>query len=166
MRWKLINWLLGLLLSVAPAFAKDADRIELKAVVGTAGFLDEVTDYHAAVGGAARFRLSSALSLEPEFLYLRESPLDQDYSFQVALIREYRGRSDVRPYLVAGAGLLHSRFRFPGAQRERFSANEFTGGGGVGVRIRVGDQLWFSPEFRFGWEPFVRVTVSLGYTFR
>ena len=24
----------------------------------------------------------------------------------------------------------------------------------------------FSPEFRFGWEPFVRATVSLGYTFR
>ena len=72
----------------------------------------------------------------------------------------------VRPYLVAGGGVLHSRFRFPGALRERFSSNEFTGGGGGGLRIRVSDRLWLSPEFRFGWEPIVRITVSAGFTFR
>ena len=85
--------LLGLVLSVTPALAQDADQIELKGVVGTAGFLDSPTDYHFAVGGAARVRVSRVLSV-------------------------------------------------------------------------VGDRLWLGPEFRFGWEPIVRITVSVGYSFR
>ena len=79
-------------------------------------------------GGAVRIGLSRVLSVEPEFLYLRESSDHQDYSFQTALTWEFLRRPGLRPYLVAGAGVLHSRFEFPGAQRERFSSNEFTGG--------------------------------------
>ena len=124
----------GLLLWVAPALAQDTERIELTAIVGTAGFIDEAIDYHSAVGGAVRMRLSRRLSLQPEVLYLRRSSRDQDYSLQLALIGDVGGRPDVRPYWVVGGGLLHSRFRFPGALRERFSSTEFTGGGGGGVR--------------------------------
>ena len=61
---------------------------------------------------------------------------------------------------------MHSRFRFPGALAERFSSNGFTAGVGAGARIRIGNRLWLSPEFRVGWEPIIRATVSVGYTFR
>ena len=155
--------LVALFLLGTPAMAQD--RVELKAVVGMAGFLDSPTDYRPVVGGALRVRLSRVLSVEPELLYMRESSRDEAYSFQTALIREFRGGTDVRPYLVAGAGVLHSHFKFPGALEEEFSSNEFTGGGGVGVRIRVGDRFWIGPELRVGWEPLIRATVSVGYTF-
>ena len=157
--------LLGLFLLVTPALAQDADRIELKGVVGTAGFLDSPTNYHSAVGGAVRLRMFGAFSVEPEFLYLRGSAHHEDYVFQTAFIWEFWRGTSLRPYLVTGAGVVHSRFRFPGAQAERFSSNGFTAGVGAGVRIRVGDRFWLSPEFRAGWEPIIRATVSLGYTF-
>ena len=155
-----------LLLLVTPALAQDADRIELKGVVGTTGFVDSPTNYHLAVGSAVRLPLFRALSVEPEFLYLRGSSRHEDYSFQTAVIWEFRGRTDFRPYLVAGAGVMHSRFEFPGALDELFSSNGFTGGGGVGVRLRLRDRLWVSPEFRLGWEPLVRATVALVHNSR
>ena len=158
--------LLGMLLLVTPAIAQDADRIELKGVVGTTGFVDTPTNYHVAVGGAVRLPLFRALSVESEFLYLRESSRHEDYSFQTAVTWEFLPGTGFRPYLVAGAGVLHSRFKFPGALDERFSSNGFTGGGGAGLRIRVVNGFWLSPEFRVGWEPLVRVTVGIGYTFR
>ena len=158
--------LLVILLMVTPAMAQDADRLELKGVVGTTGFVDSPTDYHSAVGGAVRVRLSGAFSVEPEFLYLRGSARHEDYAFQTAFIWEFWRGTSVRPYLVTGAGVVHSRFRFPGAQAERFSSNGFTAGVGAGVRIRIGNRLWLSPEFRVGWEPIIRATVSVGYTFR
>lgn len=162
---RVVGPLIVSLLLVTPAMAQDAERIELKAVVGTTGFVDSPTNYHSAVGSAVRLRLSRVFSLEPEFLYLRESPLHQDYSFQTAAIWEFLPRTRLRPYLVAGAGILHGRFTFPGALDTRFSSNGFTGGGGAGARIRVGNRFWISAEFRVGWEPIIRATVSVGYTF-
>lgn len=156
--------LVGIVALTSPLKAQVADRVELKAVVGTTGFLDSPTDYHFAVGGAVRLPLFRALSIEPEFLYLRESSQHDDLAFQAAAVWEFRRGTDVRPYLVAGAGVLHSRFEFPGALREHFSSNEFTGGGGGGVRIRAGRRWWISPEFRLGWEPLIRATVAVGYT--
>ena len=44
--------LLGFLLLVTPALAQDADRIELKGVVGTPGFLDSPTNHLEWVGEA------------------------------------------------------------------------------------------------------------------
>ena len=98
-----------------PGHGQDADRVELKAVVGTTGFVDTPTNYHFAVGGAVRLPL---FSIEPEVLYLRESSLHDDYSFQTAITWEFWRGPGVSPYLVAGVGVLHSRFEFPGAQRE------------------------------------------------
>ncbi len=165
MRWRLGDALLLTFLMTAPAMAQDADQIELKGVVGTTGFVDSPTNYHLAAGGAVRLRLSRALSVEPEFLYMRGSSLHDDLSFQAAAIWEFRPESGVRPYLIAGAGLMHSRFKFPGALDERFSSNEFTGGGGGGVRVRVAERWWVGPELRLGWEPLIRATVAVGYSF-
>ncbi len=72
----------------------------------------------------------------------------------------------LQPYLVAAAGVQHSRSRFPGALQEQFSSNAFTANGGVGTRIRLWNRFSISPEFRLGGEPIMRATVSLGYTFR
>ena len=158
--------LLGILLIAAPVGAQGADRLELKAIIGTSGFLDEVTDYYPVVGAAARVYLTPTFAIEPEFTCLRASSRYQDYAFQTAAIWQFQRGGRVRPYLVAAGGMRHSQFRFPGALRERFSSNEFTGGGGVGVRIGLGRRLWLSPEVRLGWEPIVRATVSLGYALR
>ena len=68
---------------------------------------DIASRYRPVLGAAVRVRISSVLSVEPELLYMRESSRDEAYSFQTALIREFRGGTDVRPYLVAGAGVLH-----------------------------------------------------------
>ena len=161
----LASSLLVLVLMVSPAMAQDADRVELKGVVGMSGFLDEVTDYRAVVGGAARFYIPPGFAFEPEFLYLRESPRREDYSFQTGVVWQFQSGAGFQPYLVAGAGVRHSRFRFPGALRERFSSNAFIGDGGVGARILVGNRFTISPEFWLGGEPIVRATVSFGYAF-
>ena len=158
--------LFGILLFVAPAMAQDHDRIELKGVVGTAGFLDSPTDYHHIVGGAARLYVSPAFAVEPEFTYMRASSRRQDYAFQMGVLWQFRRGAGLQPYLVAAAGVQHSRSRFPGALREKFSSNAVTGGGGIGMRIGVGQEFRISPELRVGGEPMIRATVSLGYTLR
>ena len=158
--------LLGVLLIAAAAEAQHFDRLELKAIIGTSGFVDEVTDYYPVVGAAARVSLTRTFAIQPEFTYLRASARHQDYAFQTAAIWQFQPGGRLQPYLVAAGGVRHSRFRFPGALRERFSSNEFTGGGGVGLRVDVGRRLWLSPEVRLGWEPIVRATVSLGYALR
>ena len=106
--------LFGILLFVAPAMAQDHDRIELKGVVGTAGFLDSPTDYHHIVGGAARLYVSPAFAVEPEFTYMRASSRRQDYAFQMGVLWQFRrgggssavlgrgGRSSAQPFEVPG----------------------------------------------------------------
>ena len=158
--------LLAVFLLVSPALAQNADRVELKGVVGTAGFLDSPTDYHAVIGGAARLYISPRFALEPEFTYMRASSQRQDYVFQMGVIWQFQHGSGLQPYLVAAAGVQHSRSRFPGALREQFSSNAFTANGGVGARIQLWNRFSISPEFRLGGEPIIRATVSLGYTFR
>ena len=106
--------LLGLLLLVAPAGAQDADRLELKALVGTSGFLDEVIDYYPIVGAAARIGMSPMFAIEPEFTYFRASSTHQDYAFQTAAIWQLRRSSGIQFYLIAAGGVRHRRFRFPG----------------------------------------------------
>ena len=137
----------------------------MKGVIGTTGFLDDLIDSHAVAGGAVRIRLFRGLSVEPEFLYMHESSLHNDFAFQASVTWEFRGQTGIRPYVVGGAGVLHSRFDFPGAREEQFTFNEFTGGGGGGVRVRVGARWWVRPEFRLGWEPLIRATVAVGYSF-
>jgi hypothetical protein len=140
-------------------------RGALVGVVGYAGFLDEATIDNAVLGGALLLHVSPRFALEPEFLYMRESASVQSYVVQMNVAWEFGAPTRVRPYLVAGAGLLHQRTEFPGAVDPTFSSNEFTGNGGLGLRIRISDRFVMSPEFRLGWEPLLRATVGLGYEF-
>jgi hypothetical protein len=67
------------------------------------------------------------------------------------------------PYLVVGGGLFQTRDKFVG---ETFTSSEgaFTAGGGV--RVFLTDRLYVAPEFRGGWEPHFRLSVSIGYQSR
>jgi hypothetical protein len=37
--------------------------------------------------------------------------------------------------------------------------------GGVGIKFFLTDNIFFAPEFRLGFEPILRATVSFGVTF-
>lgn len=37
------------------------------------------------------------------------------------------------------------------------------GAAGGGVRVFLGDNFYVAPEFRGGWEPHFRISVSVGY---
>ena len=137
----------------------------LVGIAGYAGFLDEATMHNAVLGAALRFHVSPRFAVEPEFLYMRESQSVQNYVVQMNVAWELGAPARVRPYLVAGVGLLHQRAEFPGAVDPTFSSSEFTGNGGLGVRIRLSDRFVMSPEFRLGWEPLLRATVGFGYEF-
>src|SRR5687767_10032601 len=54
-------------------------KAEVKATFGGAAF-DETS--HSVFGGSARFYVTRRLSVEPEFLYMRNSSRDQDYLLQ------------------------------------------------------------------------------------
>ena len=149
----------------AEAGAQGDRSVEIKAVAGYAGFIDEALLDHFVVGGAARIPLSPEWDLEPEFLYMRQSPRHDDLSFQAGAAWTFWRGPRAETYLVGAVGVLHSRFEFPGARDPRFSSNKFTGGGGAGLRLGWGDRLVLTPEARLGWEPLVRFTIGIGYEF-
>jgi opacity protein-like surface antigen len=145
-------------------------KAEVKATFGGAAF--EETS-HSVFGGSARFYVTRRFSVEPEFVYMRNSSRDQDYLFQpnVAVdLADPTGR--FVPYVIAGAGVLHHQARFPGFDFSTgvprvFDASftTWTASAGAGVKIFVTDRLFVSPEGRLGREPNVRATISVGYVF-
>ncbi|HYJ84947.1 MAG TPA: outer membrane beta-barrel protein [Pyrinomonadaceae bacterium] len=145
-------------------------KAEVKATFGGAAF-DETS--HSVFGGSARFYVTRRLSVEPEFLYMRNSDTDQDYLFQpnVAFdLSDPTGR--FVPYVIGGAGVIHHQARFPGFDFSSgvprvFDASftTWTASAGAGVKIFVTDRLFVSPEARLGREPNLRATISVGYVF-
>lgn len=155
--------------------AQDEDapspKVEVKAIVGGAVF-DEVG--HPMVGAALRYYVTKRVGIEPEVLYLRSSPDDQDFivSGNVTVdLTDPAGR--LVPYVVGGAGVIHH-------QGPRLSGtNFFTGApfnvdtsyttwsasGGVGVKIFITKRLFIAPEGRLGREPMLRGSVGVGYVF-
>jgi hypothetical protein len=145
-------------------------KAEVKATFGGAAF--EETS-HSVFGGSARFYVTRRLSVEPEFLYMRNSSRDQDYLLQpnVAFdLADPTGR--FVPYVIGGAGVIHHQGRFPGFDFSTgvprifdTSFTTWTASAGAGVKIFVTDRLFVSPEARLGREPNVRATISVGYVF-
>jgi hypothetical protein len=70
------------------------------------------------------------------------------------------GRGRVRPYMTGGAGLIYSKWS------RRFSTSEWMVSGGFGTRVYVDDRWFVAPEVRVGWEPHLRFSVGIGYTWR
>ena len=161
-----------------PAAAQQEDRTppkaEVKLTVGASGFTsDDGRIAHAVAGGSLRIYVTRRVSIEPEFLYMRNSPNDQDYLTQASVAYDFADSSKrVVPYVVAGVGVLHHRGQFFGIDfvtREPriFDASftVFAASAGGGVKIFLAKGLFIAPEGRVGRQPSLRGTISIGYSF-
>ena len=167
-----------LLLSFLPALAQEADptrpKAEMRLTVGASSFTSDDGRIPHGVGGASlRIYVTRRVSVEPEFLYMRNQPDDQDYWGQVSVAYDIKTSSRrYVPYLVGGLGVLHHRGRFFGqdfvTRQARVFDTSYTQpavSAGGGVKIFLTKRLFIAPEGRFGWQPSLRATVSIGYVF-
>jgi hypothetical protein len=148
-------------------------KVEVKVTAGGAVFALEDNDSlaHAAVGGALRVYLSRRWSVEPEFMYMRNGPNDQDYFFTPSVAYDLVSPTrKVVPYVIAGVGVEHHTGRYVGADFNTgvpfvvdTTSDTWSVGVGAGVKLHVTDRLYVAPEFRVGREPYGRATVSVGY---
>ena len=161
-----------------PALAQDEEpprpKAEIRLTGGASGFTSDTGRIpHAVGGGSLRIYVTRRVSIEPEFLYMRNSPNDQDYLTQVSAAYDI-GDSNRRfvPYVVAGAGVLRHRSEFFGSDfvtgEPRVFDTSYTSlalSAGGGVKMFLTKRLFFAPEGRVGYQPSLRATVSVGYVF-
>jgi hypothetical protein len=146
------------LASLALLFAGVIPAADVKASLGWNGFPDEGVEGHLLAGGSVRYHLTRHLAIEPEVLYLRGGRNHYDIVLMPNVVWQW-GTARVRPYVTGGVGLMHSNFG-------GFSSNEGFVSVGFGTKVYL-DERWFvAPEARIGWEPNVRFSVGLGYTWR
>lgn len=144
------------------AYCDEKER-DLKLVIGASAFLDEEIPFdHFNVGASMRFGLTKRLSIEPQFLYMSGPRSDRDYTFTGNISYDLLSAPRYSIYVVGGGGLLHHTEQFLNGE---FSDNEWTGNGGIGVRLRFTEQFFIAPEFRFGWEPLLTTQIGIGYAF-
>ena len=161
-----------------PVLAQQEDltppKAEIKLTVGAAGFTsDQGRIPHGLAGGSVGIYVTPRVRVEPEFIYLRNSPDDQDYLIQGNVAYDLTDPTKrFVPYVVAGVGGLHHRGRFFGVdfvtrQPRVFdtSFTAFAASGGAGVKIFLTKRLFIAPEGRVGRQPSVRGTISIGYVF-
>src|SRR5262245_25112866 len=147
-----------LLLSI-PLFGQQGS-IELRGTAGWTGFADEGTVDHLHLGASFRYFLTRRLGVEPEFQYLYNSAQDTDLVLLGNFAYDFRTPgARVVPYAIGGPGVFWHRFRGFGPS---FTSSEVFASGGAGVKIFLSERWFVAPEFRVGWEPHVRFTVSIG----
>ena len=167
-----------MLLSLTPIAAQDHEvtppKAEIRLTVGASGFTsDDGRIPHGLAGGSVRIYVNRRFSVEPEFLYMRNSIDDQDYLAQQSFAYDLAGpNARFVPYLVAGVGILHHRGRsfgldFDTRQPRVFdeSYTEFAASAGGGVKMFLTKRLFIAPEGRVGRQPSLRGTISIGYVF-
>lgn len=155
--------LLVLLLCFASMSYSDEMVRDLKLIIGTSAFLDEEIPFdHFNVGASMRFGLTKSLSIEPQFIYMSGPRSDRDYTLTGNISYDLLSARRYSIYVVGGGGLLHHTEQFPNGE---FSDNEWTGNGGIGARLRLTEQFFIAPEFRFGWEPLLTTQLGIGYAF-
>jgi hypothetical protein len=141
----------------------DSARSAIEVSAARGAFLDDAPIEHAVIGAAARWYVSSRLSVGPEVTYAVGPGSDRDLFVTGNLttdLRRARGSRRVVPYVLIGAGLMRHSDRFSG---RTYASSEWAVTAGGGVRIAATRRLWFAPEVRVGWEPHVRVGVTIGY---
>lgn len=145
-----------------PARAQDRPAPIVEGTVGWAGFVDEAWIDRTAFGGSLRVFVSERLAIGPEYLFLQGDNDEFDWTLTANanfdLLRDEPGRR-LTPYLAFGGGYLRQVARF-GA--ESFSSGEGTVSGGGGVRIALGPRVFLAPEARIGYEPELRLVVTIG----
>ena len=141
------------------------NRGEVSAKFGYSTFPDESFINHFVLGGGPRFYLTRRFSVEPEILYMQGPGFDKDLALNLNCSLDFRPSSRLRPYVVGGMGVLHHRNRIRFALQESFSGNGLSFSGGMGFKVMVSDRIFVSPEVRVGWNPFLMITSSVGYSF-
>lgn len=154
-----------LLMLAAVAFAEQRGTVEAKGSLGLTSFVDESANNHLQTGGSVRLYLTSRLSLEPEFQYLRGSAGHHDVVFLPNVNWDFRSGKRIVPYATAGVGWMQSSFRLGGPRGSSFRTNQWYGEFGGGAKIRFSPGWYVAPEFRVGTELNARANVAIGYTF-
>lgn len=155
----------ALMACVTPLHAQDQQlthpKVEGKVIIGSATFGEDLE--HKLVGGALRVYVTKRLSIEPEYLYLRNGENDQDHIGQANVAYDFTDPTKRAVfYGIAGVGLLHHESTFFGTDR---NFNTWTASVGGGLKIFLTKKLFVSPELRLGREPTVRATINVGYVF-
>jgi len=153
-----------LCLSVASYGQQDAGskRFAIEGTAGWAGFPDENMLHHGIVGGSFRVFLIRGLNVAPEVLYMVGPGDDRDVVITPTVGYQFRRTARVQPYVIGGVGwLIHRELFLTGPY---WSTGASFGGGG-GFKVKISDRLYVAPEVRLGWEPALRTTVTIGYTF-
>ena len=131
---------------------------------GWAGFADEGLINHGAFGAGAEWVPMRHLAVGPEVLYMIGPRDDRDlFLLGVARIGILPLRSRVAPFVTLGAGMMTHYSKFVG---ESYSSTEGAFIVGGGVRITASPRVFIAPEFTMGWEPHMRVSVSVGVRLR
>lgn len=152
-------------LNPTPAASQTAPaRTMIEVVGGYTGFFDDggAID-HAVAGGGARFFVTRRLAVGPEVLYMRGPGQDKDVVITGSLSFDLRTDTPERraiPYVIVNGGQLRhwGEYLPPGMSSGTGPYISFGGG----VRIRISDRIFVAPEYRIGFEPHSRFTVSVG----
>jgi len=156
---------LFLFLFIAASALAQRGTTDVRGTVGYTTFIDESSQHHLFTGASVRHYLLTRLSVEPEFLFLYRNSSDKDVGFQVNVAYDFaRPGSKVVPYVIGGGGLLTTFFRFGGPAN--FTSTEGMVSGGFGAKVYLNNRWFIAPEARLGFEPIIRATVSLGYSWR
>jgi hypothetical protein len=162
-----VVWLVAVVLGLAAGHSSAQERtFAIEGTGGYVGFADDGIVGHSLIGAAARWYVLPRISIGPETQFMAgkgdHSDLMVTGNVTVDLIERRAGHRAI-PYLVVGGGLFQTRNTFRG---DTFTSSEggFTAGGGV--RVFAGDTFYVAPEFRYGWEPHFRLSVSVGYQSR
>jgi hypothetical protein len=162
-----VVWLVAVVLGLAAGQSSAQERtFAIEGTGGYVGFADDGIVGHSLIGAAARWYVLPRISIGPEIQFMAgegdHSDLMVTGNVTVDPIERRAGHPAI-PYLVVGGGLFQTRDTFRG---DTFTSSEggFTAGGGV--RVFLGDSFYVAPEFRGGWEPHFRLSVSVGYQSR
>jgi hypothetical protein len=162
-----VVWLVAVVLGLAAGQSSAQERTF--AIEGTGGYVGFAEDGgiagHSLIGAAARWYALPRISIGPEIQFMAWEGDHRDLmvtgNVTVDLIERHAGHRAI-PYLVVGGGLFQTRNTF---RDDTVTSSEggFTAGGGV--RVFAGS-FYVAPEFRYGWEPHFRLSVSVGYPSR
>jgi len=145
-------------------------RFELIATVGRSAF-GEDEEGRNVFGSSLRYSITDGLGIEPEVLYMWEDEggvSNRSVTVIPHISLDFKPKSNVRPYLIAGVGWLH----FTGTVRHsflpspvNFSGNNLSWNVGVGVKIFLVRRVFLAPDFRAGHDPGARLTLNVGFAF-
>lgn len=149
----------------APAAAQSRPGPAADVSAGWAGFVDDATIDHAVVGGSVRWYATPRISVGPEVVFMVGPDTDRDLFLVGTLFYDLlasggdSGPRRASPYVVAGGGFYRHWSRLRGGTFATYQPT-FTAGGGL--RLSISDRVYVTPEFRVGWELYLRATAAIG----